>query len=96
MSTFGREADAAWYRNRHRETGDKAYLRLAEQTEAWLQRARDTRRTVETKARGAARVARKRPNCHYKGRNTSPEALIPHLSISLRQLNPLSNLAKAI
>jgi hypothetical protein len=36
MSTFGREADADWFRGQYRETGDKAYLRLAEQTEAWL------------------------------------------------------------
>jgi hypothetical protein len=36
VSTFGREADAAWYRDQYRETGDKAYLRLAEKTEAWL------------------------------------------------------------
>jgi hypothetical protein len=36
MSTLGREADAQWYRKRYRETGDKKYLRLAEETEAWL------------------------------------------------------------
>jgi hypothetical protein len=36
MSTFGREQDALWYRKRYRETGDKKYLQLAEETEAWL------------------------------------------------------------
>jgi hypothetical protein len=33
---FGRELDAAWFRKRYAETGDKRYLRLARETEAWL------------------------------------------------------------
>jgi hypothetical protein len=36
MSTFGREEDARWFRQRYRETGDRTYLRRAKETEAWL------------------------------------------------------------
>jgi hypothetical protein len=36
VSTFGREEDARWFRKRYSETGDRRYLRRAEETEAWL------------------------------------------------------------
>jgi hypothetical protein len=53
MSTFGRKEDARWLRRRYHETGDRTYLRRAEETEAWLKEPEQTATILQFPGRRA-------------------------------------------
>jgi hypothetical protein len=47
MSTFGREADYAWFLKRYRQTQEAKYLLLAQETKTWLGHSEQARRQQE-------------------------------------------------
>jgi hypothetical protein len=53
MSTFGREEDARWFRQRYHETGDRTYLQRAEETETWLKEPEQTATILQFRSRRA-------------------------------------------